>query len=209
MSFPTRTSFIALLIPLAALLSLASCSKDKEEPKDQALRSTPEAVEVMTATATGTVQSVDAVKRTVTLQTPDGIKTYKCGKDVINFDQIKSGDIVKATVVEKIALFVEPSGTPSAGSAGVIALAPKGWMPGGVMAETTEVSDLITAVDPAAHTVTLQSVAGPPQTFHVAPSVDLSAVKKGDSVTVRYTDGIALSVEAPQAAAQTAAERAK
>src|SRR5215475_10932165 len=97
---PRRRGAVGVsLAAVALLLSLVSCKHEKEETTSAA-DSSVGAVEVMTATATGTVQAIDPTKRTVTLRSADGTSTYKCGKDVINFDQIKVGDTVKATVVE-------------------------------------------------------------------------------------------------------------
>jgi hypothetical protein len=48
-------------------------------------------------------QKVDAAIRTVVLKSPDGTtKSYKLGPELRNFDQIKVGDTVKATVVDAV-----------------------------------------------------------------------------------------------------------
>jgi len=163
------------------------------------------------ATASATVKAVDADKRTVTVETADGATaTFKCGKDVTNFDQIKAGDHVRATLIERLAISIgTPASPPNAGDAGVVALAPKGAKPGFLIAHTSAITDKIDAVDAGARTVTLQGVAGGPQTIKVAPAVDLAKLKKGDDVTVRCTEGFALMDEkaqrTPEDAARTAA----
>jgi len=151
------------------------------------------------ATETATVKAVDPAKRTVTLQTPDGATaTVKCGKNVINFDQVKVGDQVRAMAVGRIAVYVGKDAPPSDREGGLVALAPKGEKPGVIVVKTEQVTDKVDAVDAAGHTVTLSPADGGPVTIDVAPSIDLSGVKKGDDITVLYTEGVALLVERPQ-----------
>src|SRR5205814_1964326 len=70
------------------------------------------AIEVGAITKTAKVTAVDPAKRTVTLVNPDGItNTYELGKNVRNFDQIKVGDEVKATLLEAVAVAVSKSNT--------------------------------------------------------------------------------------------------
>ena len=81
----------------------------------------------------------------------------------------------------------------------MVALAPKGAKPGAVMAETTEVTAKVLSVDNKTNQVTLEGVLGNQHTFTVAKNVDLSGVKVGDSVVVRYTQALAILVEKPAA----------
>jgi hypothetical protein len=183
----------------AALLASGACKK--EEPKTaQNTNLTPGAVAVNAVSTSATVTAVDRDKRTVTLKLPDGAtKTYHVGKEAVNFDQINAGDTVKATLVDRLAVFVRKAGTPaSAGEGAVVALAPKGARPGAVMAETTEVTDKIQAIDTHDRTVTLEGAGGQEQTLKVGPNVDLSALKKGDDVVVRFTQALALLDQQPQ-----------
>jgi hypothetical protein len=167
-------------------------------------------IAVDTMTATATVQAVDPAKRTVTLRSPDGTtNTYKLSKKVRNFDQIKVGDQVKATVVESLAVVLRKAGEPPAiGEEEAVALAPKGAKPGVVVANTRELTARVDAVDVAKRTVTLTGPAGNTRTFKVGPDVDLTKVQAGDNVVVRYTEALALLVEAPsEATVQPSAAR--
>jgi hypothetical protein len=70
---------------LAGMMAFVSCAhQEKTAPISQGAE--PGVVAVTALTVTSTVEAVDAGKRTVTLKGPDGTKTYKLGKDVINFD---------------------------------------------------------------------------------------------------------------------------
>jgi hypothetical protein len=156
-------------------------------------------ITVMTATATATVQAVDTDKRTVTLKMPDGKeKMFKLGKDVKNFDKIKVGDKVKATYVEELAVYLSKAGPPP-GAEGVseVMLAPKGSMPGAVTADTIEMTAKVKSINSKKRTVTLIGPEGNTKTLKVPKTVNLKQVKKGDDVTVRYTEALALKVEKP------------
>jgi hypothetical protein len=153
-------------------------------------------------TATATIQAVDREKRTVTLRSPDGTtNTYKLSKHVINFDEIKVGDQVKATTVDSLAVVIRKADEPpSIGEEEAVALAPKGAKPGVVVANTMELTATIKAIDRAKRTVTLAGPAGSTRMLKVGPDVDLTKVQPGDSVVVRYTEALALRVESPSGA---------
>ena len=150
-------------------------------------------------TKTAKVTAVDPAKRTVTLVNPDGItNTYELGKKVRNFDQIKVGDEVKATLLEAVAVAVSKSSAPpDASGRDLVAVAPKGAMPGVIMARTRQISAKIVSVDPQARTVTVEGPAGGTPTIRVGPKVNMNELQKGDDVTLRVTDALALRVEKP------------
>ena len=78
-------------------------------------------IEVGAISAISKVTAVDPAKRSVTLTNPDGVtNTYKLGKNVRNFDQIKVSDEVKATLLESVAVTVSrSSASPDASGRGV------------------------------------------------------------------------------------------
>src|SRR6266478_2448234 len=116
------------------------------------------AIEAEAVQVTATVVAVDTSKRTVSVVGPLGrTNTYTCGKAVRNFDQIKVGDTVKATFVESVAVVAGPSSAPaSVGEGGMVAIAPKGAMPGVIMARTFEITDKIEAIDSAKRIITIE-----------------------------------------------------
>ena len=149
----------------------------------------------MTASVTG----IDAANRKVTLVSPDGKKTtVKCGPEVINFDQIRVGDQLKVTVAEELAVYMATDAAPpSDGAATVVALAPKGAKPGGVVANTVQVTAKVTAIDLKHHKATLQFPDGTTRTVAVRNDVDLTKRQVGEEVVIRTTEALALSVEKP------------
>jgi hypothetical protein len=157
------------------------------------------AIEVGAITATSKVTAIDPAERTVTLTNEAGeANTYKLGKKVRNFDQIKVGDEVKATLLESVAVTVSKSSAPpDASERDLVAVAPKGAMPGVIMAKTRQITAKIVSVDPQARTVTVEGPAGGTPTIKVGPKVSLDELQKGDDVTLRVTDALAIRVEKP------------
>jgi hypothetical protein len=189
------------LLP-AALLAFTSCSSTpKLEPTTTAAyqQGVPGGVYVETYKNTATVTAVDAATRHVTLVTPDGRKeTFKAGPEVINFDQIHVGDQVKATLTEQLAVYMAKDNPPASdGQAALVALAPKGAKPGGLMANTLQVVAKVTAIDLKHHKATLQFPDGTKHTVAVRQDVDLTKRQVGEEVVIRCTEAVAISVEKP------------
>jgi len=181
--------FSALLALPAALLVFTSCSSN---PPD----STRAAVMLDTVSGTATVQSINASDRTVVLQHEDGSKTtYQCGPDIRNFDQIKVGDKVTATVAESVALMlVKGGGVPTGvGATTAMVRAPVGNKPGGKIVDSVGFIARVVSVDADHRLVTLQTADGN-QTVKVGPDINLANVKAGDDVGVRVTRAIAIAV---------------
>lgn len=196
---------LAAVLP-AALLTLACCSSDKPPaPRTESAGSTtvqpgvPGGVAVDTHTMTANVLHLDAASREVLLATPDGRKErVKCGPEVRNFEQIRVGDQLKVTVAEEVAVYMASEGTPpDAAGASLVALAPKGAKPGGVMASTVQVVATVVAIDMHKHKATLEFPDGSRKTVAVRPDVDLTQRKVGEKVVIRKTEAMAISVDKP------------
>jgi len=154
---------------------------------------------VATYELTASVAAIDKASRKVTLVDAAGIKkTVKAGPEVINFDQIRVGDQLKITATEELVVYVAGAGEPpSDGGAQLVALAPKGAKPGGIMAETTRVTAKVTAIDADQHKAALQFEDGTTRIVAVRPDVDLSKRKVGDTVVIRITEALAIQVAKP------------
>jgi phage baseplate assembly protein gpV len=159
----------------------------------------PGGVMVNTYKETATVTAIDPATRKVTLVKTDGTQdTFIAGPEVANFAQIEVGDQVKATVTDKLLMFVpKPGESSSGGAATAVALAPLGEKPGGVMADTVEFTAKVTAVSLWHHTATLQFPDGSSKTFDVRPDVTLTKETVGTEVVIRTTEAVAVSVEKP------------
>ena len=194
----SRIRSLRLLPIVLAVVAVMACGKSNNQT-GSASRSEPLAFAIDTVTATDTVKAVDYGTRALTLQSPNGTtETYHVGPDVVNFNQIHVGDKVRATVTEALAVSVRKTDAPpNAGDTVSVALAPKGTKPGMFVTKTEEVTSRITDVNRAARTITLAELAGGPKTVKLGPDVNVSDLKKGDDVVVRYTDALALYVEKP------------
>ena len=157
----------------------------------------PGGVMVDTVTVSAEVTAIDAVNRTATLQEPDGETfTVTVGPEAVNFDQVRVGDTVKATLTEALVVFLDEEGAAAPdGAAAMVALAPKGAQPGGVVAQTVQVTATVAAIDTANRTATLQFEDGSTQTFPVRDDIDLSQRKAGEKVVFQVTEMIAIDVE--------------
>jgi hypothetical protein len=83
------------------------------------------------------------------------------------------------------------------GDAGLVALAPQGAKPGGLMANTVQITAKVKAIDLKAHKATLEFPDGSSKTFAVRKDVDLTKGKVGDEVVIRATEALAVSVSKP------------
>jgi hypothetical protein len=150
-------------------------------------------------TAKAVVAAVDKATRAVTLATPDGQKTtFKAGEEARNFDQIAVGDHVTANIWEVLSIHLVGKGnvSDSEPDAAVAAgRAPKGAKPGGFIMASTEQFATVIAVDPESRQGTLKFPDGKWRSLQVGPNVDLTNVKPGDKVSIRHTEGAAISVE--------------
>jgi hypothetical protein len=154
---------------------------------------------VATRELTASVAAIDAATRKVTLVDAAGIKqTVKVGPEVVNFDQIRVGDQLKIAATEELVVYV--AGADEASSdrgAQLVALSPEGAKPGGLMAETTQVTAKVVAIDAEQHRATLQFEDGSLRTVPVRPDVDLAKRKVGDRVVIRITEALAIQVAKP------------
>jgi Cu/Ag efflux protein CusF len=202
---PIILKLTILALSPAALLAFTSCSSTSPSPTVETTSATafqhgePGGVRVETYKETATVTGIDKATRKVTLVTKDGSKSaVKCGPEVANFDQIEVGDQVKATVTEQLMVFVRNPGEPSGdGAAAAIALAPLGDKPGGLMANTEEITAKVKAIDLKHRKATLLFPDGTSHSFKVRPDVDMTKHAVGDEVVFRATEAVAISVEKP------------
>jgi len=204
----TSRLIVLSLVPAAVLVCTSCSSNDSSAEGGTAAAATretstqpgvPGGVVIDTYQITARVAEVDHAKRTYTLVTPDGRKTqYKAGPEVTNFDQVREGDRVKATVTDQLVVRARGQGeTRDDGETGLVALAPRGGKPGVVMADTTEVTARVKSVDLNHRKATLEFPDGTTRTVAVRPDVKLSSSDVGREIVFRTTEAVAVSVEKP------------
>jgi hypothetical protein len=174
---------MAILLPAVAL-ALAGCwtppNANVQPGGEPRLIQSGITVEVVQNPAP--VASIDASQRTITLKRTDGLtKTYAVGPKVKNFDQIKAGDQVKATVEDDLAVY----------------LLAKGRLPDGTTAESLGVNARVLLVDPSYRLLTLQYPNGQSEKFKAGLDAKLLEMAPGDEVVVKPKEVTAIKVEKP------------
>jgi hypothetical protein len=189
---------IVSLAVLVAGLSVTAMAQDHTTTVTKtAATEKPGALVVDEYKITAVVKAVDHTKRVLTLALPGGeTKTFTVSEEAVNFPQVKVGDEVKASYIESLAVQVQgPNEKLNAEEATTVALAPKGAKPGGIVANTKIVTAKVTAIDHKTRMVTLTGPEGNSLTFEAGPDVKrLDDIKKDDTVTIRYTEAIAVDV---------------
>jgi hypothetical protein len=190
------------LMPLA-MVALSSCSSDKPENEQTSTTAyqagVPGGVRVDTIKLAAKVTEINLPKREMTIETPDGATTtVVASPDVKNFDQIRVGDRINATVTQELVVHLrQPGARKAGGEAAVVALAPEGGKPGMVMAHTMEITARVKSIDLNNHKATLEFPGGRTRTVAVRPDVDLTKAKVGQEIVVQTTETVAIAVETP------------
>lgn len=193
----------SMALLFVSILTLTACSTTSPPPPAKENSSAvfqegvPGGVIVNTQDVSAKVTAIDTSNRKLTLLRPDGDKfTVKVGPEAVNFDQIRVGDLVNATVTEELVVYLDEEGALAPdGSAGVVALAPKGAQPGGLVAGTVQATATVTAIDRTNRTATLRFEDGSTKTLPVRDDIDLSQRKVGEKVVFQVTEMIAISVK--------------
>ena len=194
----------------AAALSFVAVAHAEEEPGTTVAESMDliegegvkaGAINTQVIQKTARVMAIDYENRTVVLEGGEGESIeLEVGEEAVNFKQIQTGDMVIAEYLESVALFAtEPGSGESAQIASAVALAVEGEMPGGIIADTLQVTAVVEAIDYETRTVTLK---GPLRTttMHVDERAKrFDNIKQGDEVHFVYTEAVAISVTKAEA----------
>lgn len=192
----------------ASILTLAACSSDdKAGTSDNVLsgehtssltvkQGVAGGVAVDEFTAKATVTAVDKSSRKVTLSGSDGSSTtFVAGPEVRNFDQLRVGDRVSATIRQEMVVFTRRGdAAPSASEAAAIAAAPKGAKPGVMMGSTSEIVGRVWSIDNTARKVDLVFSDGEHRIVTPRADVDLTKYRVGDSVVIQMTQTLSVLV---------------
>ena len=137
--------------------------------------------------------------REVVLKDKDGNQqTMILGKEMKNFDQIKSGDIVTFSVSRKVAVFLGKEGlVPGKGESEMLFSAPKGSKPGGIEVKQAFITLEILKLNADKKEVTVRLPDNTVKTVNT-PKLDFSSVKVGQNVVVLLTSEQSIIVEAPR-----------
>ena len=193
MKFATRAALVAAI--MAASAGGARAQVPGTEPIVGITTTT-------TATDTAKVTALDLGTRTMTLAFPDGTtSTGQAADTVQNLPQVKVGDTVAAAYQEKLSFVLSDPNAPTPtnrDTMGAITAA-AGKRPAGILASQVVKTYYVTAVDPAANTVSVVNPnGGRIRTVNVtraAAQRDLSRVKPGDKLTAVDTQVLFVGIE--------------
>ncbi len=116
------------------------------------------------------VVAMDLAARTIALEFPDGTTaTCEAAPSVKNFDKVRVGDRVKATITKELAIYILDNGR----------------LPDGATAETLGVNAKVLQVDPSYRLLTLQYPGGLRETVKPGLGAKMEQMAPGDSVVVR------------------------
>ncbi|MCH7226051.1 hypothetical protein [Haloferula sp. A504] len=188
------------LITLAAL-SLWSCTGIDGEYTSSAdfEEGVPGGKFSETTTITATVTGIDAETRKITFVTPKGRKfTSTAGPEVLNFDQIRLGDQLTATLTDEVVIrMARPDERVEEFLELDADLAKAGDKPGMETVTTSQMVATITSLSTRQRKVTLAFPDGDTQRVKVRPDVHLDQFQKGDRVVIQLTEIFAISLKKP------------
>lgn len=200
----TLLKLSSLVLLPASLIMVVSCSSTpdgKENISEEAAyeHGVPGGVYVQTYETTATVTAIDPATRKVTLRRDNGSEnTFTAPNEMVNFNQLRVGDRIKAIVTGKAVVFMASDAPPqSEGTATIVALPEKGSKPGALVADTVQVKAKVTAIDLKKREATLELPDGHSETFEVRKDVDLTKRKVGEEVVIRATQAVLIGVEKP------------
>jgi len=193
-----KISTILATVACATLLLPAAMAEQKAAPQANAK---PGVVAATAHKVTATVMAIDYKARTVKLKDEHGtVVDLVVGPEATRFNEVKKGDLVTFEYLESVALVVTPKGAmaPAAGQSTYVQKNKPSEGPGGTMVHTATMTATVEAIDYKKRTVTLMGPQGNKRTFTVGPEAKrFNDVKKGDQVTVNYTEATAISVSKP------------
>ena len=193
-----KLPYLLLSIVAIATVSRTTITADTSSTA-QVKEGVPGGKLVETTKIRATVTGIDAAKRKLTLVTPDSKKVIvKAGPEVVNFDQIKIGDQLKATLTEEtVVRMAKPGEKLEDEYTYEVEVAPEGAKPGLMMADTVQATATVTKIDMKKRKATLQFSDGSTKKVSVRKDVDLSKRKVGEKVVIRTTEVFAILLEKP------------
>ena len=191
--------FAAWLVPGAVVLAQTTAPPAAKPAPPAASTPAPAKPKGETATVVtlrGTVEAIDKEKQTVTIKGPKRSLTVRV-QDPKKLEAIKVGDPVIGKYYEALAFEVKKPGTVTPGVTAQqgVATSQPGATPAGAVGEQVTITATITAINKAAHTVTIKGPEGNTETIKARDPKNLDLVKVGDLVEITYTRALAIALD--------------
>ncbi|MCB1971478.1 MAG: hypothetical protein H6851_19130 [Geminicoccaceae bacterium] len=184
-------------LPVLAV-ALAACQGDTQP--DTMAHSVTAASVRQEDTSSATITAIDPATREITLQTEDGRQNrIVAGDDVRNFDELRVGDVVRASYESAVVAVLAGSDAElSTDAEARVITAPEGAMPAGLGGTAIHEVVQFVSYDAKAHNVTIRRVDGSVSTFTLTDASMqnfAASLVEGDKVEIGYTEAIAVTVE--------------
>lgn len=152
------------------------------------------AVVVDSIEAVVTIVDVDRDQRTVTVRGPGGqLAEVAVPPEAQNLDQVHPGSRFRVRYLQSIAVSIKKGGAASSSAGRTVKMAPKGDTPGGIVVNMRQIAGVVESIDYATRLVSLRGPEGRLLIFTVDEAVEgLEQVQTGDSISVEYTESIAM-----------------
>jgi hypothetical protein len=168
---------------LVLALSLPSWAQVKEIP-------------TQTVTLSGTVETIDHVKRVMNIKMADGkFQTVDVPASAKRFDELKVGDKVSATYNNNVAVRMHPPGEPPVDTASKTSTMGQEVRPGGTAAVQRTMTASVATIDKSASSMTFVGPNGWKYSRRVVDPMVLDKVKVGDQVDITWNTDVTVSVE--------------
>jgi hypothetical protein len=178
-------TFVVGLVAAAGLVSMAHTVMAQSKTVRSEMR-----------TETGTIEAIEASSRTLTLKKADGtFVTTVAAPDIKRFDELKLGDTVNVRYYENVIIRVKQPGESDVASGVKGTTGSEQVLPGGTRAKQVTITATITAIDPAAPSITFTGPQGWKYSSKVQDTEALAKVKVGDKVDIVWTEAMLVSVE--------------
>jgi len=176
------------VVTLAALLTVSSAMVLADAQSGKAER---------TQTGTAKITAIDHKARTVTLKYTDGTEdTFSVGPAVSRFDQLKTGDTIRATYVESLVFEVRKPGSTAPAQVAAAAGGRLKDTPGGAVGTVQTATVTVKAIDMAASHLTVTTKDGHTITRKIENKQHLEGLKVGDTVDITYSQALIVNAEA-------------
>jgi hypothetical protein len=150
-------------------------------------------------TAKGTVEAVDAERRTVTVKFDGGYtEVVSVSPEVKRLSDVKAGARVNLRYYESVVLVLRKAGdtSPAPGASDRTASTPGGGEnPGGTAARQRKATVTVVSIDKAAPSITVKTAEGYTVTRKVGDAKYLEGVSLGDQIDITYTEAMLVHVE--------------
>ena len=187
----------------AVVVAMSGCSTKPDEPLETRVKTTvsqtkgtPGGMVTQTEVLTATVVEIDQAKREFVLQDDAGHRRHVIAPpEMVNFPQLAVGDTVMATLlVETVAYLREATEVNIDESSRLAATANEGEKPGVLVAEKTQTTAKVTAIDIMARTATLRFADGSTRVIPARDDVVLTHDLIGKQVVIVVTTAVAAEV---------------